>query len=676
MPAATRHPKARTVALVGRSGTGKTTLLESLAVAAGTIERPGRVEDGTAIGGSDPEERKHTTSLSIAMAPIFLGEDKLTILDTPGSADFHSEVERALEIADVVVLVVHAADAITTETEVVWTLARDAGVPVIVFVNALDAERANFETTLAGLERLIGPTLAPLELPIGLGAEFSGVVDLLADEAITYGSTGAQHGPVPDGLADLEHRVRSSLVEAIVVGDDSLTERYLEGDALSMDELEGVLGHLMASGSIVPVTCGSALKSIGVDRLATLLDEVAESRPIPVRDGGVVTSLARDPDAEPVARAFKVTIDPYVGRIVVLEVISGTITVDLSLTNPRTRGEEKLHSLNYAVGSKLVPVDRAIAGDVVAVAKLNNVAVGDLLCRKGRDLEAVVPPPLSHALKVALAGHSAEEDDKISTALQRLCEEDPSLVVRHDPVSRKLVVDVMGELHLQVVAERLRRRFNVDATTAPPSVQLFETITTSREIEGRLKKQTGGHGQFAVVNLKVEPLEPTAPFEFVDSTVGGSVPRQYIGAVRNGVEKSMSRGGPAGHPVVGLRVTLTDGKSHSVDSSEAAFETAASIGLRSALEESGTVVLERIMAVRAKVPAECLGDVLSDLSGRRGRVIGTEQDEDSRVTVVAHVPESELFRYGLDLRNMTGGRGRAEFSAHHLAEAPKAVLAK
>lgn len=670
-----RRPKARTVALVGRSGVGKTTLLEALVVTTGALERPGRVEDGTALCGNDPEERKHQMSLGIALAPVWVGEDKMTLLDTPGFIDFHGEVERALEVADLAVLVVSAVDGVQADTEVIWHLAREAAVPVVVFINSLDAERANFEATLSSLERLIGPTLAPLELPIGEGANFSGVVDLLADEAITYGASGSRHEPVPPELADLEARVRSSLLEAIVVGDDSLTERYLEGEVPTIEELELVLGELMAQGSIVPVTCGSAARAFGVDRLATLLDEIAESRPIPAIENGGEVLIVRDPEADLVLRAFKVIVDPYVGRIVVMEVIAGTVTSEVSLSNSRSRSEERLHGLNYLFGSKLVPIEKAFAGDVVAAAKLNKVVVGDLLTRRGRDLTAVLAPAPTPALSVVLLGKSHEDDDKIASALHRLAEEDPSLRVRHDPVSRRLAIDVMGDLHLMVTLERLRRRFNVEVSTAPPSVQLFETIVKAREIEGRLKKQTGGHGQFAVVNIKVEPLESTVPLEFVDAVVGGAVPHQYIGAVRNGVEKAMAHGGPAGHPVVGLRVTLVDGKHHSVDSSEAAFETAASMALRSALGEAGTAVLERIMVVTAMVPPEYLGDVLNDLSGRRGRVIGTSQGDDLIVTVTAHVPEEQLHRYGLDLRSMTSGLGRVRIEPHHLAEAPKVAVA-
>ncbi len=670
------HAKARTVALVGRSGVGKTSLLEALVVATGGLERPGKVKDGTALCGTDPEERRHQMSLGIAMAPVWVGGDKLTILDTPGFIDFHGEVERALDVADVAVLVVSAVEGVKPDTVLTWTLARDAGVPVVVFVNCLDGERAHFESTLSALEQLIGPTLAPLELPMGEGADFEGIVDLLADEAITYGAAGTKRGPIPSSLADIEARVRSSLLEAIVVGDDSLTERYLEGDEPSMEELESVLGGLMSDGRIVPVTCGSAIRGVGIDRLASLLDEIAESRPIPAVENGAEVLLDRDPESELVLRAFKVIVDPYVGRIVVMEVVSGSITSDVSLINVRTKSEERIHGLSYLFGSKLVPIDQGFVGDVVAVAKLNNVVVGDVLIRKGREISSRPAPVSAPALSVALVGSSHDDDEKIATALHRLAEEDPSLRVRHDPVSRRLVIDVMGDVHLQVTLERLRRRFNVEVETAPPSMELFETIAASRDAEGRLKKQTGGHGQYAVVNIKVEPLEPTAPFEFVDAIVGGAVPRQYIGAVRNGVERAMTHGGPEGHPVVGLRITLVDGKYHSVDSSEAAFETAASMGLRSALEEAGSIVLERIMLVRAAVPSEHLGEVLNDFSVRRGRVIGTDQVDDSMVVVTAHVPQAELHRYGLDLRNITAGRGRVTMEPHHLAQAPKTVASR
>ena len=670
MVLAPSHPKARTVAIIGRNGAGKTSLLEGLVVATGGLERAGRVDAGTALGANDPEERKHQMSLGITMAPVWVGEDKLTLLDTPGLIDFHGEVERALDIADVAVLVVNAATGLAADFLATWNLAQAAQVPIVIFINALDADRASFESTLSSLERVVGPTLAPLELPIGEGATFSGVVDLLADEAITYDDTGAHHGAVPDSLAELEQRVRSSLLEAIVVADDTLTERYLDGDVPAMEELEPALGELMTDGRIVPVTCGSATQGIGVDRLATLLDEIAVSRPITAIVDGESVMLDRDPDGEPIMRAFKVIVDPYVGRIVVMEVISGTITPDIVLTNVRTKGDERLHGLNHLFGSKLVPVQKAVTGDVVAVAKLNDVVAGDMLTRKGHELSGVEVPLGAPALSVALESTSREDDDKVATALHRLAEEDPSLRLRHDPVSRRLVIDAMGDTHLQVTLERLRRRFNVDVTTTTPEVALYETIVAAKDSEGRLKKQTGGHGQFAVVNIKVEPVGADAPFEFVDAVVGGSVPRQFIGAVRNGIEKAMAHGGPKGHPVVGLRVTLYDGKFHSVDSSEAAFDTAGSMALRGALEAAGTVVLERVMLVTATFPTEFLGEVLNDLKPRRGRVVATDQQGDAMVTVTAYVPEAGLHRYGLDLRSITSGQARITIEYHHLAEAP------
>ncbi len=669
------HPKARTVALLGRTGVGKTSLLEAMLVATGGLERPGRVGDGTTICGIDPEEKRHKTSLSIAMAPVWIGDDKLTLLDTPGLIDFFGEAERALDVADVAVLAVNAADAVQNDTMVLWRMAREAGVPVVVFVNALDAERANFEATLGALERMVGPSLAPVELPIGVGPAFEGVVDLLTNEALRYGDQGVQRGPVPDGLAELEQRVRASLLEAIVVGDDDLTERYLEGEEPDLDALETTLGHLMSEGRIVPVVLGSAIRGIGVDRFTTLLDEIAESRPIPAVENGATVTLTRDPDEDLVLRAFKVIVDPYVGRIVVFEVVAGTLSGEVTLTNTRTQTDERLHGIGYLVGSKVTAPDRAVVGDVVAVAKLNHVLVGDLLARRGRNRRPGPTDRRTPAMTVAVIG-AASDDEKISTALHRLAEEDTSLSVRHDPISRHLVIDVMGEMHLQVTLERLRRRFNLNLTTETPRVPLYETILAPATVEGRLKKQTGGHGQYAVVNVTVEPLDPMTNFEFVDAVVGGAVPRQYIGAVRNGIELAMAHGGPNGQPVVGLRATLFDGKAHSVDSSEAAFETAGSLALRAALEQAGTAVLERIMAVEASVPAEYLGDVLTDLSSRRGRVIGTTQNESGESVIVAHVPEAELMRYGLDLRRLTGGRGRARVEPHHLTEAPKTVLAK
>ena len=665
----TDHPRARTVALVGRSGVGKTSLVEALVAATGALERPGRVEDGTTLCGIDPEERRHRASLAIGVAPVRVGNDRLTLLDTPGLADFAGEVDRALDVADVALFVV-AASGVPADTAALWRRCREAGVPAVVFVNALDAERADYESVLRELESMVGPTLAPLEIPLGSGGDFTGLVDLLRDEALVYGPDGERRTAIPASVADLEARARASLLEAIVVGDDAMTERYLENEDLAWDELEEVLSRLMSDGRIVPVTVGSALRGVGVGRLVTLLDEIAESRPIAMVRGGEVVAVARDGDVEPVVRAFKVIVDPYVGRIVVAEVVTGRLAGDEALTCARTGREERLHGLHQLVGTKLVAIDYAIAGDVVALTKLNDVQIGDVLARGRRDLAPVTPPPPTPALSMAVVG---EDDDKLASALHRLAEEDPSLGLRHDRVARSLVVDAMGELHLQVTQERLRRRFNVAASWAPPPVAHFETIRAAAQAEGRVKKQTGGHGQFAVVDVLVEPIEPTAPWEFIDAVVGGAVPRQYIGAVRHGIERAMEHGGPAGHPVVGLRVTLRDGKSHSVDSSEAAFETAGSLALRAALEKSGTVVLERVMATEVRVPDWSLGDVLTDLAGRRGRVVGTSASGEGETVVSALVPEASLTRYGLELRQSTGGQGRYAARVDHFAEAPVTV---
>jgi len=662
------HPRARTVALIGHAGVGKTTLLEALVVATGGLSRAGSVAEGTTLVGTDPEERKHGTSLQIGFAPIFVGADKLTLLDTPGVADFHGEVERALEVADVAVLVVSAVDGVEVDTEATWHLAQNAEVPVIVFMNGLDHERADFEGTLAQLEALVGPALAPLELPIMAGPGFSGVVDLLADQAITDGPDGPTTGPVPDQLAELERRVRASLVEAAVMVSDDLTERYLEGEPLAIEELEAAVSAELGEGSMVPVTCGSALTGVGVARLATLLDEIADSRTLHGTLNGAPATFERDPEALPIARAFKTIIDPFVGRITVLEVVSGTLTPDLSLTNGRTKSEERLRGLSLLMGSELRPVDRAYAGDVVAVTKLADTQVGDTLAPKGSEVTIDLPEPPPSALTVAVRPAAPGDDDKLLAALYRLAEEDPSLVVRQVAETRQVLLETMGDTHVAVVLERVQRRFNVAAVVEPPEVARRETVARAVEVEGKLKKQTGGHGQFAQVHLKVEPLPRGAGFEFVDAVVGGAVPRQYIGAVRHGVEKQMAHGGPAGYPVVDLRVTLDDGKAHSVDSSDAAFEQAGALALREALELSGTVLLEPIAEIAVTVPAELLGDVLSDLGGRRARVTGTDQGGDAMATVSAEVPAVALARFGVELRAMTRGRARAVVLGEHLAE--------
>jgi elongation factor G len=659
--------KIRNVALVGHGGAGKTTLAEALLVCCGAINRAGRVEDGNTVSDFDPEEVKRHISVSLAMAPTPVGEYRINVIDTPGYADFVAEVEAALSVADLAVVVVSAVEGVEVNTETAWRIASELGLPRLVYVNKLDRERADFERTLDQLRDRFGAGIAPLELPIGHEAAFRGVADLLTDTAITYDTGAPVTGEIPEEMSEMEHRVRDALVEGIVVADDDLMERYLDGDTPSTKELEATLAHGVASATVFPVVCGSATKAIAIDRLAELICEIGpsplERAPVPVRAGDKSTTVPVDPGGQPLARVFKTIADPYVGKISLIHILSGTIRPDATLVNSRTHAEERLHALQLMRGKEASPISEAQAGDIIAVPKLADVRTGDTLAPKGSPVVIEARPAPTPLLSIAVHPKAKGDEDKLMTALHRLQEEDMTLAVRRDDETHQTILSGMGDTHLQIVCEKLLRKFGVEVETEPLRVPYRETITGSAEAEGKYKKQTGGHGQFGVANLRVEALERGSGFEFSDAIVGGAIPRQFIPAVEKGVQEAMGTGGALGFPVVDVKVTVFDGKYHSVDSSEMSFKMAGSMGFREALAKAGPVLLEPISRLEITVPASAQGDVLGDLNSRRGRVLGTETGDGDEQVVIAIVPTSEVMRYATDLRSLTGGRGR--FSIRH-----------
>jgi elongation factor G len=663
--------RIRNVAVVGHGGSGKTTLVEALLSRAGAIVRTGRVEDGNTVSDTEPEEIKRRISLSLAVAPIEWscehGEHKINLLDTPGYADFIGDVEAALSVADLAVFVVSAVDGVEVQSEVIWRRCAALGIPRLVFVNKLDRERSDFQRTLDQLTSVFGAGVAPLELPIGLESGFRGVADLLSDQAFIYADDGTHTAEeIPEDLATQEHEVHDNLVEGIVVGDDTLMERYLDGDVPSIAELEHTLAHGVAAATVFPVVCGSAAKGIGVDRLADFICEIGPSpatRPVAVRAGTEEVTVEPDPAGQPLAYVFKTIADPYVGQLSVFKVLSGTINSDDHLVNAASGTDERLHGLFFLRGKEQLPTSSVVAGDIAAVAKLSGTKSGDTLAPKGTPVVVPVPEPPPALLGVALKPRTQADDDKLSAALQRLLTEDPALRVDRSDETHQTVMRGTGETHLAVALERLARKFGVNVDTEEVRVPYRETVRGEAEAEGKVKKQTGGHGQFAVAWLRVSPLDRGTGFEFVDKIVGGAIPRQYIPAVQKGIEETMNTGGVHGFPVVDVRVECFDGKYHSVDSSEMAFKTAASLGFKEAMSKAGVEVLEPVSEVRVVVPAAYQGDVMGDINSRRGRVQGTNAIGDGEQEVVAHIPTAEILRYAIDLRSMTGGRGR--FTAAH-----------
>ena len=672
--------RIRNVALVGHGGCGKTTLAEALLHRSGVLNRPGRVEDGNTVTDHDPEEIKRGISLSLDLAPFEWNGFKINVIDCPGFADFVGDTLAALSVADLAVFVVSAVEGVEVQTQVIWDMAASLGLPRLIFVNKLDRERASFERTLAQLQESFGAGVAPLELPVGEEGDFRGVADLLTDTAITYSDGQPTRGPIPDDMETSEHEVHDALVEGIVVADDALMERYLEGDVPSTAELEETLAHGVASGSVFPVLCGSAVREVAIDRLADFICEIGPSPaarpPIEVEAGGSRHEVTADASGEPLAYVFKTVADPYVGKLSLFKVLSGTLKADTMLTNPRSHAEERLHALFTLRGKEHLPLNEVPAGDLAAVAKLTDTATGDTLAPKGTPVRVPAPEPLEPVMSIAIRPRSKGDEDKLMTAIHRLQEEDQALRVRRDDETHQTVLSGLGETHLQIVAERLARKFGVEVEIEPVQVAYRETITATAEAEGRYKKQTGGHGQFGVANLILAPTERGSGFSFEEKIVGGAIPRQFIPAVEKGVAETMAQGGHFGYPVVDVSVTLTDGKFHPVDSSEMSFKMAGSIGFKEAMAKASPVLLEPISWLEVVVPMSYQGDVMGDLNSRRGRVQGTETTPEGQQMIRALVPTSEVTRYAIDLRSLTGGWGRFRSGHDHYDVLPQHLYDK
>ena len=659
--------RVRTVAVVGHTGSGKTTLVEALLATGGVIKRMGRVEDGTTVSDHEPEEKERGGSLFTSAATMTWtphvepgGPEEqphlVQLLDCPGDPDLLGQVDAALHVADLALIVVGAADGVQVGTELAWRLCDDLGLPRLVVLTACDKERADVDGVVAELKARFGRGIAPLELPVGAEADFRGVLDLLSDRCCTYRDGTPNCGPIPEDMVDMEHAVHDQLVEGIVEADDDLMMRYLEGDVPSVAELEKALASGVAQGVVHPVVLASATRRVAVDRLADYLCEVG---PSPADRPSILTNgepLDSDPDGPAVAVVWRTIDDRFQGRLSLCRCVSGTITPDAVLRNAGAAADERLHQLLSVRGAATEPVQEVMSGHLFAVAKLASTGTGDTLASKG--CESVVdwspsPPPVH---EVAIAPKGRADDDKLMTALHRLQQEDPWLVVRRDDEAHQTVLGGRGAMHLQVALQRMQRKFAVEVEVGDVTVPYRETVRETVTAEGRYKKQTGGHGQFGVCTLVVEPLPRGAGFEFVDAVVGGAIPRNLIPAVEKGVVEAMARGGPAGHRVVDVRVTLTDGKHHPVDSSEMSFKAAGALAFHEALAKAGTVVLEPIRKLVVTCPPELQGDVLGDLTSRRGRVVGADVDGRGDAVITALVPAAELRRYALDLRSLSSSR--------------------
>jgi elongation factor G len=666
--------KIRNVALVGHAGAGKTTLAEALLYRAGSIQRLGTVEEGNTVTDFDPEEHARDMSLSLALAPFEWKGHKINLIDTPGYADFVGDVHAALRVADLAVFVIDAAEGVEVQTEYAWGIAEKLGVPRMIFINKLDKERASFDGTLSDLQDRFGAGIAPIELPIGEHAAFHGVADLFRDKAYVYDSGQAEEVDIPDEIADREHEIHDNLVEGIVVADDDMLEAYLEGEVPAVEELEKTMAIGIADATVFPVVSGSATGPIAVDRLADFIVELGpaptDRPPIMIEVGDELIEIESDASGDPLAFVFKTIADPYVGQISLLRVRSGTLKPDLTISNSRSGSDEKLAKLATMIGKETELVDAAPAGDIVAVAKLTDTATGDTLTLKNKPVRL---PPIERptpVLATALIAKTQADEDKLATALRRVLAEDPALELELSPETGQTLLKGMGETHLLITIERLERKFGVGVETEPVKVPYRETVSRAAEAEGKYKKQTGGHGQYGVALIKLSPTQRGEGFEFVDAIKGGSIPRQFIPAVEKGIAETMADGGIRGFPIVDIQVKLVDGKYHSVDSSEMSFKQAGKLALKSAMQQAGPVLLEPISKIEVTVPPDYQGDVMGDLSSRRGQLQGTVATTSGQQQITALVPTSEILNYAIDLRSITQGWGRFESVHDHYQEVP------
>jgi len=676
--------RIRNVVLVGHSGAGKTTLAEALLVRAGAVPRAGRVDDGTSLLCAEPEEVKRRLSLSLALAPLeWSATDgnhyKINLIDTPGYADFVGEVDAAFAVADLAVFVVSAVEGVEVQTELLWRRAEELKLPRMVFVNKEDKDRASFASVLDQLRARLGDGFAPLELPLGEAATLHGVVDVLTEEALEYDKDGTHHNELlPDDLAEQEHRLHDQVVEEIVSGDDEQLERYLSGDVPPAADLERALAHEVLDCLDFPVLLGSAHTGIGVDRLADFICELGPSpaaRPVTVSAGEGTVPVPADAGAKPLAYVFKTIADPFVGQLSVFKVLSGRIGADDHLLNSSNGAPERLHGLFMLRGKEQSPMPEVVAGDIAAVSKLGATHTGDTLAPRGMPVKVLTAERTPSNYGIAIVPRTQSDDDKLGSALDRLRAEDPCLHVARSETHQTVLTGV-GDTHVTVAIERLARKFGVHVDTTPLSVAYRETVTGAADAVGKVKKQSGGHGQFAIVNLRVSPLPRGSGFEFKDAIVGGAIPRNYIPAVAKGIEETMAHGGVHGFPVVDVAVECYDGRYHSVDSSEMAFKTAAGQGFKEAMAAAGVSVLEPISLLRVTVPVAYEGDVMGDITSRRGRIQGTDSAPRGEHVISAFVPTSELVRYAVELRSMTGGRGHYVAEQDHYDVLPAHLVAK
>jgi len=674
--------RIRNIALIGHGGAGKTSLAEAMLYKSGTIKRFGKIEEGNTAMDFEPEELKRRSSISSGFHQFSWKNHTVNLIDTPGDQNFFSDTKSCMQAADGVVVVIDAVDGVKVQTELAWEFAREFKQPCVIFINKLDRERADFNRAFKDAKVSFEPKPIILQLPIGAEAEFKGVVDLIRNKAYVYDADGkAQKQDIPAEMQALVESEREALIENIAEADDALIERYLEGEALADEDLNAALRSGTLAHTFVPVVCGSATQNIGID---LLMDFVTTSMPSPIDRGarsGIDPSsddkIERAPDENAPFSGFvvKTVADPYAGRLSIFRVVSGTLGSDGTLFNPNKDTKERFTQLLTIAGKEQKTAKGAGPGSIVAVAKLKETRTGDTLCDDAAKIQYTCTEPLPSLISFALTAKSKGEEDKIFISLTKLLEEDPSVRLERVAETKEILLSGLGQIHVETILDKLKRKFGVEAQLNTPKVPYRETIKGKIRVQGKHKKQTGGHGQFGDCWIQIEPLPRGKGFEFVDAIVGGVIPKTYIPAVEKGIVEASQKGVLAGFPAVDFKVTLDDGSYHQVDSSEMAFKIAGSLAFKKAVEGANPTLLEPIMKVTITTPEDYMGDIMGDLNGRRGRVMGMDNAGKNQV-INAQVPMAEFLSYASDLRSMTGGRGMFTMEFSHYDEVPAQIAEK
>jgi elongation factor G len=675
----------RNVALVAHGGSGKTSLAEAMLYQGKATTRLGRVDDGTSNFDFEPEETKRKITISTSFHHLNWKKHVINIIDTPGDNNFLSDTKFSLQAADGVVVVIDATAGVKVGTENVWAFADENQLPKVVFINKLDRERADFFKAMDETSQTFNIKATPIFLPIGAEDKFTGLVDLIKMKAYIFSKDDSgkfESGDIPADMDDTVSEWREKMIENIVEINDELMEKYLEGEELSDSEIEDTLIKGVKSGMLVPVLCGSAVLNIGVSQL---MDLIVQGFPSPLERG---SKEGIKPDSEEVverpstadapfsALVFKTIADPFAGKLTLLRVFSGTIKSDSILYNANKKAKEKFGQLLLMEGKKQQPLKMVGPGDIVAIAKLKETSTGDTLCLESDPViykpSEPLPPVLSYAVEAKVKG----SEDKVFGSLAKLLEEDPTLRLERDQSTSEIILSGTGQIHLETTCEKLNRKFGVEVNLNPVKVPYRETIKKSvQKVIYRHKKQTGGRGQFAEVHFDVSPQEKGAGFEFEEALTGMNVPRNFVPAVEKGLNEALQSGTLAGYPIVDMKVRFFDGKSHDVDSSEMAFKIAARMCLKKAIQDANPILLEPIMKMEITIPEEVMGDVMGDLNGRRGRVLGMDSQGRNQV-IEAQVPMSEVLQYALDLNSMTGGRGSFQMEFSRYEEVPSQLAQK